>query len=356
MLTRTISSSTIFLFFTLSLFCQPDLTLWRVDGSAPHDHVSAEFYACGSQYYAVGEGPDVESISSWSIGNDGDAELVFELPLRFEGASERFTVVEQPTTNTLQPGEEVFFEIRYEQIEIDAFAFLVLNSNDPTEQNCSYAFDGGSIGDPDIPPLCVCDGNNEVVIIDIFGEGIVGGIFIGGGLSDIDCPAEGTPCQPISLDDPTDCSQLITTPEGVDLFRDVLTITSIPNAPPIFVLTANNNSDGFLDMDGNPYASPTFFVVEGFGAADESVNFVQSLTMVAPGVFELPFYRAPGSTVDIALSGTPFMSDSAAPTLESCQASAIPTVSEWGVMILALILLLFGIVLIRNRALTSQTA
>jgi len=333
------------------LYSQPDLTLWRLEesiqqhGEEHHDDDLTEFYDCGSLYYAVVRDPEVDHLTTWSIRNDGDAELVFDLPLIFEGASQRFTIVEQPSVSTLQPGEEVLFTVRYEQIDIDDYAYLILYSNDPEEQNCAYAFDAGAA-----VSLCACDGNNEV--LDIFTKPIggTGGIIIGSGS---DCPPEGTFCQPMSIIDPTDCSQLVTSPGGLTLFADTLTIDALSGAL-FFRLLANNNPDGFLDENGVPYVASmsaiTIFTDAGapIVIGPNQVD-VPILTEPSPGIYKIPFFRAPGSIVDISIEGTPFVSANPAPTVESCAPEIVPTMSEWSVIILALFLLILSVVMMRNE-------
>ena len=342
------------LFSYCTAFSQPDLTLWRLEESVhehtQHDDDLTEFYDCGSRYYAIIRDTEAEHITTWSIKNEGDAELVFDLPLHFTGASERFTIVEQPAVNVLQPNEEVLFKVEYEGIESASYAFLILNSNDPAEQSCAYAFDAGSVV---ASTACTCDGNNEV--LDIFTKQIGGstGILIGSTVSGIACPPEGTDCQPMSITDPTDCSQLTTTTGGADVFQDVLTINAVPGLT-CFALIANNTADGFLDPDGMAYPALangfTLFIKQGlFDNQSPGPDGVIATTLVevSPGVYQIPFLRAPGSSVDISLNGTPFMSASAAPTVASCT-QVVPTLSEWGMIVLALLLMIFGLAAIRQ--------
>lgn len=331
------------LFIPFSVFTQPDLTLWRIDESVhttlEHDNELVEFYDCGSRYYAIIRDESAEHITTWSIRNDGNAELTFDLPLTFTGASERFSIVDQPSVGTLRANEEVHFTVKYEGVESEEYAFLSLNSNDPAENNCVYAFDAGSSSN-----ACVCDGNNEV--LNIFTKQIGGttGILIssGGG-----CPSDGTSCQPISIVDPTNCGQLFTTTSGIQLFADTLTITAASGINSFFLL-ANNIPTGFVDENGNPYmAGSTQF--NRSTALFAPVGAISTLTEPSPGVYKIPFYRLPNTQVDISLNGTPFISSGFAPTLDSCApAQLIPTMSEWGLIILGLSMLILGLLAIEK--------
>ena len=141
-------------------FAQDGVTLWRLDENPQHQaHHSAperegaiqqdndNYYPCGTKYY---QGLPVgwQSVQSyWSIKNENDVAINLQLPLTMTGATNRFTIVSQPSKSNLAPGEEVFFIVEYYGEPTGGVAWVEINSDAPKGANCSMGFDGGRICD-----------------------------------------------------------------------------------------------------------------------------------------------------------------------------------------------------------------
>ena len=137
----------------------------------------------------------------------------------------------------------------------------------------------------------------------------------------------------ISLDDPCNCADPlnIVSPTGVtEFFHDIL---SIDNLLPGISVTITPSPD-FLDSNGDPIIAP-------IGAITD-----------ANGRIEYDFWHAPGvaATADVSYMGPtgaiitiPFISS-------TCIACApIPTLGQWGIMILLALILIFASVAIKQK-------
>ena len=139
----------------------------------------------------------------------------------------------------------------------------------------------------------------------------------------------GEACQPISIADPCSCDNTITTAGGQLLYRDTLSVMTLPNI--VLVLTANNG--GYLDSNGTEVASGT-----PLSQSDAS------------GLLTEVFYRLPGEGIDISINGVAFVNTTTCPEASTCNpvaADPIPTMGEWGMISLGLLFLIFSIVAIR---------
>lgn len=134
-------------------FTQAQMSLWYVPddqrGSTPH-HLNSVEIPCDWNYYHRYDGKD--KIIEYGIRNDGNAPLTLNLPLAFEASSSfEFSILEQPTKATLQPGEDIHFKIKYRNLGIyrSAKAILPINSDDATRSVCTLNFRIG--GGPPFP-------------------------------------------------------------------------------------------------------------------------------------------------------------------------------------------------------------
>ncbi|HMQ06166.1 MAG TPA: hypothetical protein PKC30_02640 [Saprospiraceae bacterium] len=142
----------------------------------------------------------------------------------------------------------------------------------------------------------------------------------------------------ITLNDPCDCNNPdnIVENDVIVRFHDVLIISGTGMVGEEIVLTANNNVGGFTDASGMDYP-----LGEILGQVDMDGNFNIA--------FE--FYREPGAEVDIEVEG--FMFTSAACSLSICDdPAAIPTLNQWGALILTLAFSILAILGIRQKTFT----
>ena len=132
----------------------------------------------------------------------------------------------------------------------------------------------------------------------------------------------------LSVTDPCSCDNpnniVSTTGLGlVELFQDVLEVTTTPGQTVTLSATDNN----LLDINGNPIPVGTII--------PENTS----------GVYQLPFYTMPAQAATITVSNG--VSTEVFTTLSCTQCNAtIPTMSQWGLMIFGLLVLNLGLVFV----------
>lgn len=321
---------TIFLIFQILIIAsigygQPQMTIWKLD-SDHHDHGHEDpvdpptLYTCGSYYFFYSS----EIITSdWSIKNEGDEDLVIELPLKLSIPDQyRIQITEQPASGLLPPGQEVFFQLQYENIGEHRNIFLPFYSNDTDADGCGILIGGNATQ----PCQCMCDGMNmqQSNNCDLICTDATIQLIINNG----PCSEEGGECNPISISDPCGCDNTIMVGDQL-LFRDTLVVNALEGQP---VNITQNNMDGMVDETNTPLVNGTFIGI-----------------IPVSGILKYVFYRRPGTSVNILVNGTPFMSEAPCPSQEACSA-AIPTLSEWGQYILFLLISIIGLILLRSVA------
>lgn len=360
--------------FSLSLFAQ-DLTIWRLygDHSDTHGHdneSSAVLVDCGGGYNLAGQ--DGETVVGlWSLKNEGDQTLNLDLPLSFtDGSSSTLTISSQPASASLAPGEETHFEISYATTNETNYGFLNITSNDADSPNCGFWIEAGRFVEvclsvvienptftestakgaasnakeldcsaPCVRCACVngmieqqCDERGIMWILGLDGEPIPSStIFLGDlGQSCADLGLIiGEQCNPISISDPCLCENVVTNDLGDEVFRDTLEVETQATTP--FFMTNNGDSGSFTTLAG---ADVTDIVLMD---ADPMKSGIQHV-----------FYRYPGTTTSVSINGVPFTAPEACLELTECE--DIPTMGEWALMVLMLLLSSIGLVyLLRSR-------
>jgi hypothetical protein len=313
----------LFLIFSANIvFGQPQMTIWKLDSQHHnHDHEDPidppELYTCGSYYFFYSADPIT---SDWSIKNEGDEDLILELPLTLSIPDQyRISITQQPSTNVVPPGQEVFFQLQYENLEGHRNVFLPFRSNDVDNNGCGILVGGNASS----PCQCQCNGMNMQESINCELTCTDGTIQLI--ISDGPCPVEEGVCNPISISDPCGCDNTIMVQNQL-LFRDTLVVEALAGIP---VNIIQNNMGGMVDVNNMPLMNGLYI----------------GLVPVS-GVLKYVFYRRPGTSVDIFVNGTPFMSEAPCPSQESCLAS-IPTLSEWGMFILGLMVAIMGLLVLR---------
>lgn len=340
-LLRAILASIVFILYGALGFSQPHIALWLDQGDG-----DIQFYNCGSYFASivpfVGDGAELSSETTWIIRNLGQDDLIITNPISFaEGAPSSFEITKLPD-NVVPPNGETTFKLKYTVPDITSLAvenaFLEIFTNDPTRESCGLLL-GGSMG---INSLCYCFCNEDQELERICPAEVNG--FKAGILVDIEfCEsANGSTCTSMALGDPCACKNLNTSGPR-PLFEDTLTVTA--GAHVEFTLTENVTSDiySFLDANGDPIRKGT---VLGFTDGQ--------------GLLHYPFYREAVTAVKIRVNGVEFISAELCPEAVACEPSLlqpppepVPTLSEWALYILSLLLLIAGVTVARKESIKA---
>ena len=147
------------------------------------------------------------------------------------------------------------------------------------------------------------------------------------------CPSINPLVMDLSISDPCFCFNPLNrvSPVGY-LFHDILTVTTTPDAPVTLVVTDNN----LLDVNGIPIPIGTVIP--------------QTAT---PGIYGLDFYTVSGvpSTITVSNIASTETFTTASCNVSDCngQATGIPTMSEWGLMIFGLLVVNMSVLFLRRR-------
>ncbi len=146
-------------------------------------------------------------------------------------------------------------------------------------------------------------------------------------------------CVEISISDPCSCEnpQNIRVPSAtgslaLSLFHDILTVM----APTGSLVTLNMTNENFLNALGE----------------EIDIDTVIPETPPGSGMFQLEFYRPPGTMFNISVlinegNETQFMSDVACP--EDCPLIQIPAIGTWALLIMSLLMLILAVAFIQQR-------
>ena len=116
--------------------------------------------------------------------------------------------------------------------------------------------------------------------------------------------------------------------DGRFLFQDTLIVTS--SLP----VTLTMNDGNLLDMFGNPIPINTSFTLDP-----------------ATGEYKLEIFTESGASTNIEVSNGLYSAPFMAGSCTECE--VVPTMGEWGLMSLGLLLMIFGVASIKQRALIS---
>lgn len=212
----------------------------------------------------------------------------------------------------------------------DAFGYVTVSAL----QNCDFInadfldlfndLDAGqSVG---IGPA---DANGNITIIfEIDDPNLIAVIDFGEELFEIEpCLPQFQPLDPCTCDSPFDPTTM--------LFSDVLEIQGLA---PGQIVELEINVSGFID----PATGMPFPVGTTFGPPN------------AQGQVLIPFLRGIGEVADLTMSGERFLSDEPCPDPATCPPTDIPTLGEWGLLSLSILILIVGVV--RIKSMEQKTA
>ncbi len=146
----------------------------------------------------------------------------------------------------------------------------------------------------------------------------------------------------LNIIDPCSCSDLLNVlnPDGtIKLFHDILTVTFVAGQT-IWLATNDGN---FLDASGNPFPANPVSTPPGTIIPETGT----------PGVYQLEFYHPPSLAANISVTTGIIDVSFTASVCDALQCNlSIPTMSEWGILILFLLILSFATVAMRQRQMT----
>jgi len=309
---------------------------------------------CGSFYTTLLPHEDLDQNltlkeDTWTLTNDGNETLTIQVPLIFAPGASSFLQISSQPQGTLSPGESTTFTTSYRHnANDDGTGFLPISTSSVINGECGFLLRG--MLETVSLCNCYCDTNNEIIEVCPFDvDGFITGISIAEELCESN-PTNPT-CSSISLSGSCDCGNLRSTAAGQDLFIDTLRVNGLPSTD--VIITENNDSgaQSLLNLNG---ASIRRGTVIG--------------TINSRGFADIPIFRRPGTAVSVMINGVRYTSDTLCPEVGDCvvdqgnetsipteNMEAIPTLSEWSIFLLYLILLNIGLVSLRLKVIANKS-
>lgn len=285
---------------------------------------------------------------TWILTNNSNESLTLQLPLSFSAnSSPNLTITSQPQA-ILRAGESTTFTTSYEySFGSNDLGFIALNTAGGTDNDCGFLL-RGMIETVSLCQ-CFCTDNDELEEICTFElDGFLAGISIEEGVCESD-PTDVS-CSSIQLVTSCDCTNTITT-DNLNLYADTMKILGLPGTD--ILLSDNIESDefSFLNINGAPIRRGT--------------NLGQ---INSRGYVDIPIFRRPETSLNIKLNGVSFISNAACPLIEDCPQNdggdavipeanmqTIPTLSEWSIFLLGLILIIISAVALRSPSIIEKS-
>lgn len=327
----------------INLYGQAKLAIYRVY-TDPDDNSKeiSEPYSCGSHFTQVVLPVNQNSTTHWILKNEGNAPLILNESMTISGKdASSFELINSPSLN-IQPGELAVFSIKYTYSDfMKKSAFLSIKSNDPEVSNCGILIQG-VVGNPSIC-YCFCNEDQEL------GENCpweITGFKSGLSVSEVGCALQDDQiCKNnLKLTSICSCDRLVSATNRAALYTDTLTITAGANARQYLTFNQNDDSSSFLDENGKSIGIGTYLGLTN-----------------SQGILIVPFYRSASTQVNIKVNGISLISADLCPSLADCTEPApapnnnpttmesIPTLSEWGILLLTLALLVTSLVTLKSR-------
>ena len=275
------------------------MTVWKVDHKSnvpvfPHNSTNgAKLWDCGYDYYFFYGGLGVVEEVILHVLNDGNQTLTLSAP-QLVNAGPEFSIdlLGLAGNVDIAPNHELQIIVRYvgPAAYSNSSAELVLTSNDPDAGTCSFEFEVGATA-------TTLNDDGDVI-------------------------------------DPCNCNDVIPFMNSF-LFIDTLVITATLMVN--VILENNFNPNGFLDNLGNPIIATPIPL-----GLTTNIGGVQTL--------KFPFWRRPNEPVNIELSigaGMPFRTVMSPACTDEC--NFIPTLSQWGLIVTFLLLLIAGVAAVKVK-------
>ena len=314
---------------------------------------STESLACGSFYTTLLPHEDFDANQTlkedtWTLTNDGNDDITIQLPLTFsQGASTFLRIRTQPQA-VLAPGESTSFVTSYRyNANDDGTGFLPITTDSPVNGTCGFLLKGAL--ETASLCLCFCAGDNEISEVCPYG---VDGYITGISIEEETCESNPTnlDCSSISFAGSCNCGNL-TTVGDLDLYKDTLIVSGLSGTDIILTENIDSEENSFLNINAAPMRRGTLL---------GSIN--------TRGIVEIPVYRRPNTPVNVVLNGVRFRSEAICPAVSDCVADqgneatiatdnmeSIPTLSEWSIILLGLILMIISLVAVRSQIILQKS-
>ena len=298
---------------------------------------------CGSNYTTLLPYEDLSNQviikeDTWILSNEGSETLQIQLPLSFDPSSPNYLAVSEQPQGILAPGESTNFTTTYEyKPGNDQHGFLPIISNSTVNAECGIML-GGMVETVSLC-ICHCTDNNILEEICPFGiEGFFGGVNVAKDLCD-NQPTD-SPCTNLTLLGSCTCDDYISLKDE-DLFIDTLRMMGIPGTD--IILTGNTVSEDYSFLNVN---AVNYRVGTKLGTTDNIGNL------------DIPILRRPNTAIKIMVNGVNYTSQALCPDISDCveeeefipgtPGHPVPTLSEWSLYILSLLILIFSLVKLRS--------
>lgn len=320
----------------LNLSSQAKLTLYRVQSESNND--ISEAFSCGSHFTQVVLPVNEYSTTQWRIKNEGNAPLQLDSAPEITGLHSTSFEIIGSVSGPVAPGNFITFGIRFHYTDFtQKSAFLNISSNDPANPSCGLLLQG-VVGNPSI---CYCFCNEEQELDENCPWESTG---FKSGLSVTETGCEGADdniCKKnLSITTLCSCADL-TTSGSTGLYADTLTISAGAERRIFITFNSTSAASSFLDKNGKSITAGTLL-----GQTDKN------------GTLKFPFFRKASTKVDIKVNGIAFVSPDSCPDINDCTEpssdvnttaiSTIPTLSEWSIILLGLLLFITSAVSIKQ--------
>ena len=332
--------------------CYGSIAQGDISISIDQSNRSAITIPCGGYYTSLLSHVDFNNGISvkedtWTITNNGNEALTLQLPLTFSANSSPNLMITSQPQAILSAGESTTFTTSYAySFGSNDLGYIAINTAGGTDNDCGFLL-RGMIETVSLCQ-CYCTDNNELAEICTFElDGFLAGISIDEGICESD-PTDVS-CGSIQLVTSCDCSNTMTT-DNLDLYADTMKIIGLPGTDILVSDNIDSDEFSFLNVNGAPVRR---------GTKLGQIN--------SRGYVDIPIFRRPETSINIKLNGVGFISDAACPLIEDCLSpggdavipeanmQTIPTLSEWSIFLLGLILMIISIVALRSTSIVEKS-
>jgi hypothetical protein len=307
---------------------------------------------CGGYYTSLLQFEDFnDGVSTkqdtWTITNDGAVPVSLQLPLTLSSSSSpNLTITSQPR-QTLAAGESTTFTTAYQfSFGTNDIGFIAINTAGDPDNNCGFLL-RGMIETVSLCQ-CYCTDNELQEICPVGIDGFVAGINVDDNLCENN--SDDFSCSSVQLITSCDCNNVLTT-ETSELYVDTMRILGLPGTDIMVSDNVESTEFSFLNRNG------------------ASIRRGTSLGQInSRGFVDIPIFRRPTTSINVTLNGVNFRSETSCPLVADCATiednssaitpeanmETIPTLSEWSVFLLGLILLIISVVALRTSLIIDR--